>query len=275
MSAVWTQVESKVLHILDENVLRGPSILEDFVNSEQTRLVGISLALYTAAYWLMFTIFSATWPTFQKLSKGDQVEWVTRINSNVNAMISVVGSITLLRSESNVWTSLVTGNDRCDPLFCVFLGYMLYDLFAVLWNARHLRNTAGSIAHHVVAAGSCLVALWSKILYLFGLFFLLTEFSTPFINNHWFIKSLNWTQGALYYLNGFSGMFFFFLFRIAGQIYLLTYLYSLWDDMARLPLHLSGYFVANLVVLIFLNSYWFTKMVQIAVGGGPKKKKSS
>ena len=124
----------------------------------------------------------------------------------------------------------------------------------------------------------------------YGLAFVLYELSTPFLNFHWFLDKFGMTGSLAQLINGIALIISFGGCRLVWGIYQSVLIYSdIWHamevrdsvksgkiDLAKnsletvaevqsLPLALAAVYLVGNTLLIFLNCYWFGKMIEALV----------
>jgi hypothetical protein len=101
----------------------------------------------------------------------------------------------------------------------------------------------------------------------FGLYRLLSEFSTIFVNIRWLLLTYNMKNSALYLINGGALIILFFTVRIIAIPPFWYFMYKA-SQSPHWP-HLATYHkiicVGVSIPLDLLNVYWFYKVILIAV----------
>ncbi len=121
-----------------------------------------------------------------------------------------------------------------------------------------------SICHHTAA----IIGFHCCIVYgefaLFALIRLSTEFSTPFINNLWFLLSSNRKHTRLFVYNSVMILVSFSLCRIAPIIPFWSRVYSLIGtcEWNRLRGDEKILFSISNIPIDVLNLYWYSKIIQ-------------
>ncbi len=96
----------------------------------------------------------------------------------------------------------------------VFVGYLCSDLFLSIGNLRKWPGAKATILHHSVAIGTMLHVGMSPAGHALLMNMILAEFSTPFINQLFFLDTIGMKESRLYAINGVCIVVFWFVFRI-------------------------------------------------------------
>ena len=154
--------------------------------------------------------------------------------------------------------------------------YFIFDLMIVILYHGTLGELSTYI-HHITCIipfgfGSC----YGHFLYM-GHLAQVLEFSTPFVNNHWFISQLGYRSSWIYTLNLFGMWITFLAFRIIfvpGKI--LPHYYFDWDGIMEVsPIVWISVLFASVVVFV-LSSMWFlmiSKALSANFSGKDQKRK--
>ena len=194
--------------------------------------------------------------------------------STAHACVCIVGAL-LCFSEwpyagSEGWISDHTWSHPV-TFASIFVGYLQWDWLWCVWHLRSARETA-AIVHH-----SLFILITHYVLY--GWYFKLpyawlsfAELSTPFLNWRWFLAVLGRKDSAAYKYTSLAFALTFLVTRIGGYGLGLAHLWAqraLWAPAA------TGLYVtiAGVHAGFALNLFWFTQIVQIAIGR-PRKQKS-
>lgn len=178
-------------------------------------------------------------------------------------------------------------------------GYLVFDTayeFAFPIARGDLRVDAGMVAHHVAGLVAHGLAPVHPVLRAVAPYVYLAEISTPFLHASWMLNTAGHGSSALFKLNGALGAAArvfqrpFFLFSrarvgdarvvrrfLAFRICLSPLILYWHRDPAPWRAEVGGEGVYNaflgcMVVFIFLNFYWFKKLVKVITSKlGPKK----
>uniref|UniRef100_A0A671R9I7 Si:dkey-10f21.4 n=1 Tax=Sinocyclocheilus anshuiensis TaxID=1608454 RepID=A0A671R9I7_9TELE len=121
------------------------------------------------------------------------------------------------------------------------------------------------VIHHFAALYAYYYVLSQGILPYFANFRLLSEFSTPFVNQRWFFHMLGYHKLSKPSLvNGVAMTFTFFLVRIAVIPGYYSHMYLVFgtDDFYRLPLGGRSAWVISSVSLDVMNIMWMRRIIR-------------
>jgi len=186
------------------------------------------------------------------------VEWDSRVVSNLNAVFVTLGSLYAIYFHPNDWAVNPYGppNTYSSLFISAILGYFVYDLVLVLVYRDLL--SFSTIAHHVIGlvtygagkfSGSChyILSLW-----------LLTEATTPFVNQRWFLEVLQKKSSPLYIINGLAmALGFLFIRTLIVPYYTgtaLLYQYELASQYVRKAVLNTA--IVGEIGICLLNNYW-------------------
>ncbi|XP_035261755.1 TLC domain-containing protein 4-B-like [Anguilla rostrata] len=174
-----------------------------------------------AGFQLLLTVVSprlspALAPGFSCLAPGKHTEWNSRFVSTVHALIVGLFCLYILWFDDAVNADPVWGDPSLVKLnVAITCGYLLYDLLLL---ACHW-STMGDgffVCHHLAALYAYGFVLSRGVLPYFANFRLISELSTPFVNQRWFFEALSYPRtGSLVVANGVAMTVVFFLVRIA------------------------------------------------------------
>ncbi|KYR01785.1 hypothetical protein DLAC_01797 [Tieghemostelium lacteum] len=237
-----------------------------------------STTFFFFVYFLTRFLYSRLSKEYIKLAKNDKIEYNSRVVSNVNAIISTLGSSYVLFVEAHSWyQNPFQGNSFASYFFLKFIwGYFLYDTLLVCYY-RNLFDY-GTLFHHVlglylynigIVCGNCHFVLISYIF---------TEITTPFVNFRWILYQTNRKDGLLYMINGLCLALGFLIVRV---IYIpLSIGYQLYD---KYPLSFAlpefvwygTYF--GFVLINLLNMFWafliWRGLIRLAFSSNKQKSK--
>ncbi|XP_029440994.1 transmembrane protein 56-like [Rhinatrema bivittatum] len=194
----------------------------------------VSYSLLAGSFIAFQFLFSAVSPhlssslsrRYRELPAGKKCEWDSRCVSTAHALI--VGSFCLyiLAFDEEVNADPIWGEPGLVKLnVAITCGYLLYDmlLLARYWN---LMGDAFFVCHHLAVLYAYGYVLNRGVLPYFANFRLISELSTPFVNQRWFFDILGQPRSSWpVLLNGFAMVAVFFLVRIAvipsyyGQVF--------------------------------------------------------
>eukprot|EP01112_Ceratiomyxa_fruticulosa_P011664 TRINITY_DN3186_c0_g1_i1.p1 TRINITY_DN3186_c0_g1~~TRINITY_DN3186_c0_g1_i1.p1 ORF type:complete len:259 (-),score=18.40 TRINITY_DN3186_c0_g1_i1:65-841(-) len=216
-----------------------------------------AIVFYTAVYFLSRVLSPLLVKAYSSFDLAKKVEWDSRVVSNLNAAIVTLGSLYAVCFYSNDWTDNPYGAPNIYSKFfiSVILGYFLYDLVLVLMY-RDLWGFS-TIAHHVIGlitygsgkfSGSChyILSVW-----------LLTEATTPFVNQRWFFDVLNKKSSTLYIFNGLAMALGFLLIRtLVVPYYTISALFQYELGLQYVRRSILNTAIFGEIGICSLNAYW-------------------
>lgn len=182
----------------------------------------------------------------------------------------------------------VPGSSFLTAAFCRF-SYWIYDLTTTLVFWSYLGDYL-MLIHHLVGIFPFTLGMYRSELIMYASFIILTEISTPFVNNRWFFATLGWGSSKLYVYNGVAMWFAFLCSRLLWIPYMVYDFYHNWHFILQTMALVWVPTMFGTAVTFLLSSYWFfliTKGMLKAVGllpassskktasSGDKKKKAN
>jgi hypothetical protein len=159
-------------------------------------------------------------------------------------------------------------------MFCIdiMLGYLIYDtLFDTIWELKN-QNNQQMMAHHLLGAFSL-----GAIRYLdsapgahYNMIVFLAEASTPALHSSWIMKELKFTKTWAYQLVGWTLVGLFFIFRIILAPFLV---FKVWNEKEAWRDQPPYFFEINFAIVVFfmfINFFWFKKLIAMAIKTGTK-----
>ncbi|XP_057673402.1 TLC domain-containing protein 4-B isoform X2 [Corythoichthys intestinalis] len=175
-------------------------------------------------------------------------------------------------------------NSRGDPSLvklnvAITCGYLLYDLLLLACNW----STMGDkffVCHHLAALYAYGYVLTRGVLPYFANFRLISELSTPFVNQRWFFEALKYPRSnRMVVVNGVAMAVVFFLVRIAVMPSYWVSVFATFgtEDFERLGLGAQVAWITSCVALDILNTIWMFKITRgcykvLAISKGRKDK---
>lgn len=223
----------------------------------------------TLGFYILCEHISPAWTPvllngYKNLNAEQTKEWHSRVNSNVHALITGLGSFYLLFDQC-----INKDPDLCDSpllrtLVAILIGYSIIDIWLILWRSI---GDLSFVYHHVAAMYSYAYVVMIGILPWYGNLRLLAELSTPFVNQRWFLDVLGYGRtSTAYVINGLLMVVVFFLCRVMLIPFYWYYVISALRTPAWKYLTYMPYIMMTCCfVLDVLNLYWFKKMMFGAV----------
>ncbi|CAJ1075401.1 LOW QUALITY PROTEIN: TLC domain-containing protein 4-B [Xyrichtys novacula] len=222
---------------------------------------------------------SAAAPGYGRLPPTKLTEWNSRLVSTVHALI--VGSFCLyiLQYDDAVNANPVWGDPNLVKLnVAITCGYLLYDLVLLACNWSTMGDSF-FVCHHLAALYAYGYVLTRGVLPYFANFRLISELSTPFVNQRWFFEALKYPRShRLVVLNGVAMAVVFFLVRIAVMPSYWVSVFATFgtSDFERLGLGAQVAWITSCIALDILNTVWMYKITRgcykVLTGSGGKSK---
>ncbi|XP_005095920.1 TLC domain-containing protein 4-B [Aplysia californica] len=199
---------------------------------------------------------------YSLLSEQEQVEWNNRVGSTVHSVvISFVCAYTMLYddeiAEEPIWWDSPVVRTSC----AVVAGYMTSDVIVMSIHYKQIGDVF-YVLHHGASIYAYYYVMTYGVLPYFANYRLVAEFSTPFVNQRWFLTQLGYERTSqVFVTNGVAMAVTFFSARIATMP-------SYWHRVFRVyntpAFNRLGYIQLCLIipclVLDVLNIYWFYKI---------------
>jgi len=208
------------------------------------------------------SVFSQSFKTYKTLNSSDAAYWDACVVSSLHAaLISVYGFFLLFTTDIFSEGYQYTSPD-VEAGINFMVGYLLSDAINCLQN----RDWAGlnmTLLHHF-AGSFCLGYL---LVNSFGhgtavLTFIL-EFTTPFVNQRWFLDTSGMKQTLFYQINGALMTILWFIIRIvlfgwSGYYYI----YQMNSSLSILPLTHQSVVFGGFILGYWMQIVWFSKIMK-------------
>lgn len=169
--------------------------------------------------------------------------------------------------------NVVHGCDAGAYMLTFSLGYFLYDTIIVLINYKQLGGVSMMFHHISAILCVCIVNMYHKFM-LFPLFFSITEITTPFVNQRFFLDKANMKSSKRYTFNGLLMWLGFVLFRCSLIPISLHIIYTQGEMMVRgMPAFVRFVVYAQITNMSILNTYWTYKITKGIISVFTSKKK--
>ncbi|XP_039628501.1 TLC domain-containing protein 4-B [Polypterus senegalus] len=202
---------------------------------------------------------------YQHLHPVKKTEWNSRLVSTVHALIVGTLCLYILWFDEAVNKDPVWGDPRLVKLnVAITCGYLLYDLLLL---AMHWKTMGDGffVCHHLAALYAYGYVLGRGVLPYFANFRLISELSTPFVNQRWFFDVLSYPRSGLQVvLNGVAMAVVFFAVRIAVMP---TYYIRVWSTVGTPAFERLGpgpqvAWILSSVSLDVLNIIWMYRITR-------------
>ncbi|KNC50421.1 transmembrane protein 56 [Thecamonas trahens ATCC 50062] len=224
------------------------------------------LLVFRLSYWASDVFpWAGLSPRYATLSKLDKIEWHSRVVSNINAAVCVIGAGYGLAWM--MWESVADvpgGWYRISPPLLVMTygglcGYLIHDLHLILTTPS--LYSLGMMAHHVIGICGSAYAWWSGLAGGACVFFLLTEATTPLINARWFLTKTGARNSSLYTLNGVAIFVAWTFLRASMVVIAPIVFYRDWHHFGHdYPTNII--IIGTTVAVGSLNLYWYYLIVR-------------
>ncbi|KAG8006670.1 Transmembrane protein 56-B [Nibea albiflora] len=223
---------------------------------------------------------SAITPGYGRLPSTKLTEWNSRLVSTVHALIVGLFCLYILWFDDAVNANPVWGDPSLVKLnVAITCGYLLYDLMLLACNWSTMGDSF-FVCHHLAALYAYGYVLTRGVLPYFANFRLISELSTPFVNQRWFFEALKYNRShQLVVLNGVAMAVVFFLVRIAVMPSYWASVFATFGtpDFERLGLGAQVAWITSCIALDVLNTVWMYKITRgcykVLTGRGGRKVK--
>jgi len=240
-----------------------PAPFDDF-KTYTIRVIGIYTLSFLALQHLkiLHPFLRLLFPRIDEMTKGDLMQWNSRILSSVNAVgIAIAGTYALYKDRKLISDPFYHHNHLTQHILLSLLGYLIYDMILVATHFRVFKDT-GAIVHHLLFILACTIGGLSKTFHGLGLFFTLNELSTPWLNLRWhFNKYEQISKQKVPTMLAFCNLSFLFIFFLFGRVIVNTYAAHrtiktvFFSNSVHSPrVKITG---AIIPALAGLNYYWF------------------
>ncbi|XP_058509064.1 TLC domain-containing protein 4-B isoform X2 [Solea solea] len=203
-----------------------------------------------------------------------------RLVSTVHALIVGLFCLYILWFDDAVNANPVWGDPSLVKLnVAITCGYLLYDLVLLACNWSTMGDSF-FVCHHLAALYAYGYVLTRGVLPYFANFRLISELSTPFVNQRWFFQALNFPRShRLVVINGVAMSVVFFLVRIAVMPSYWVSVFATFGTEAfeRLGLGAQVAWITSCIALDILNTIWMYKITlgcyKVLTGAGGRKDK--
>ncbi|XP_061741544.1 TLC domain-containing protein 4-B isoform X1 [Nerophis ophidion] len=222
------------------------------------------------SFQLLFSVASpllssAIAPSYGLLPPTKHTEWNSRLVSTVHALVVGLFCLYILWFDDAVNANPVWGDPTMVKLnVAITCGYLLYDLLLLACNWSTMGDSF-FVCHHLAALYAYGYVLTRGVLPYFANFRLISELSTPFVNQRWFFETLKYPRShGLVVINGVAMAAVFFLVRIAvmPSYWLSVFATFGTADFERLGFGAQVAWISSCVALDILNTIWMYKIAR-------------
>ncbi|KAL6103439.1 uncharacterized protein ACO6RY_02840 [Pungitius sinensis] len=221
-------------------------------------------------------------PGYGRLPATKLTEWNSRLVSTVHALIVGLFCLYILWFDDAVNANPVWGDPSLVKLnVAITCGYLLYDLVLLACNWSTMGDSF-FVCHHLAALYAYGYVLTRGVLPYFANFRLISELSTPFVNQRWFFESLKYPRShRLVVLNGIAMAVVFFLVRTAVMPSYWASVFATFgtEEFERLGRGAQVAWITSCIALDILNMIWMYKIARgcykVMTGRGGRKPKDA
>jgi len=206
--------------------------------------------------------------TYRALSKEDQVEWNSRMVSTAHAFMACVGGIYGTMYDPIMANNFVFGTSLLSEMIvCNTTAYWIFDFMLIMRYFKKL-GEPGIILHHIIGIIPFSLGRLHSELIFYGCFMILTELSTPFVNNRWFLAIFREQNPKSNYLNQLeivNGMLIWLSFvicRVFMLPYLLYHMYTSRVQLLKGHIEVYAIVIFGCIMVTFLSYFWFWKITK-------------
>ncbi|XP_045159644.1 TLC domain-containing protein 4-like [Mercenaria mercenaria] len=141
-------------------------------------------------------------PGLDNLPENKQIYWHTCICSTVHAIIVSALCIYTLIFEAQLKEDPIWGQSNLVKTSCAILvGYLAADSLFILRYYKQIGDWF-YVLHHFASAFAYYYVMSYGVYIYFANFRLMAEFSTPWVNNRWFLSEMGKKSSKVYFYNG-------------------------------------------------------------------------
>jgi len=223
--------------------------------------------VWHAQYWVARAVSPLLFSTYKKLEPEMKAYWAASIVSTVHAVYIVyIAVIAIETVDIRTSTNVNITSPESTQANIVFIAYLCSDLVLALfynaawpgWQSNMIHHTTGIICWYLMNQGGfghCL-ALCAMI----------TETTTPFVNQRFFFDRAGMKAGSLYVVNGLLMTLLWFILRVCLFGWLgWRMITAMRASILALPPLYFATAVFSYVVGYSLQLFWFSKIFKGAL----------
>jgi hypothetical protein len=179
--------------------------------------------------------------------------------SNLHAVFAVVSGLYCVNLPVWEHAAIAGSSPLSTALLCVSVGYFVYDCCLCLLN-KSIRS-ASTLLHHSLALVCFAVAITSDVCHYSLGVFLITESTTPFVNQRFFFDKMGMKTSVWHVANGLAMWVGFLIVRVLYANFAVWYtLYSHQVEYFSFVPYLRWSFSFVMAIITVLNLYWFYRI---------------
>lgn len=202
---------------------KSPRSVHDFLRSGELVHGVMGWAGVFLGFWTLYTLLPLSRTFKDSLTNTQRVEWISRVVSNVNAVVMTLVSAGLVWGERSLFSTspdgllldheaVYFGSQAC------LLSYFVYDFMLILVFFRSISSPVSTCVHHLFSSASILLCFRMGNSHPLAIYWAsavtITEASTPLVNARWFL-SFRYRDSSLYTVTGLAMLASFVLVRDA------------------------------------------------------------
>ncbi|XP_008107396.1 TLC domain-containing protein 4 [Anolis carolinensis] len=202
---------------------------------------------------------------FNNLDQKKKIEWNSRTVSSFHALLVGAFCMYILLYDDAVNADHVWGDPSIVQInLSITSGYLISDLLLLIFYWKAIGDIF-FIIHHIAALYAYYFVLRWGLLAYFANFRLLAEFSTPFVNQRWFLEVLCYPKDSKFnIINGVLMTIAFFLARI---IIMPIYYANVYAELGTEAFYRLGFaaqcaWFSSCFVLDAMNLMWMVKITR-------------
>lgn len=246
------------------------SLKQNYLNLNNNAFVYSLITINFLMFFALFKMCAYYFKTHDLFSsiKGfdNKINFVVRMVSSIHAVLSTGAALLVLYFDKDIYLNeLLFKSYGITLTLTLSIGYMAYDI--CIMSLYRQTGDAASFLHHFVSIVAFHACSTRGVFPLIAIVRLTSEFSTPFINNRWFMVTLNKKDSKYFKYNAYIMVITFCLCRIFPIVPIWLQFYSLintptWNQISLFDKFLC---VGSSMPLDILNVWWFSKIVKGAL----------
>ncbi|KAL9655772.1 hypothetical protein ABK040_004999 [Willaertia magna] len=232
------------------------------LEQDNIQIISLSFAFHVISFFLCLFLSGYFFQTFNKLSLRNKCNWSSRVICNIHAIISfILAFYTILNDKIYFWELDMRHYDFFIGQFTLqySFGYFIYETILVLifWKDQ---GGLPMFLHHCIAITGWGLLLAYRSFAFIVLVFTLTELSTPFISQRWFLEISEMKNTKLYIYNGIAIWISWTLCRVS-LIFIMPYIiYYNFEHYKTIPLIITVLLFCFNLLISGLNAMWYLKI---------------
>ncbi|KAL4236154.1 TLC domain [Mactra antiquata] len=213
---------------------------------------------------------------FDKLPIAKQLYWYTSTLSTIHSIIISTMCLYSTLFEPHLIQDPIWAESSIVKCSCAILvGYFLSDSLLSVIFYKHIGDIS-YLLHHFASVFAYYFVMSHGVYAYFANLRLMAEFSTPWVNNRWFLAVMDKKSSNFYIMNGLILTAVFFLCRMLTMPYCWYMIFSVYGTEKYMLSGASRHVLLfSCAILDMLNIMWFHKLVKGAVKTLQRKDKKS